>query len=83
MIKFLRLQGNSPKQIYERLVGVYRDTVPSFSTVTKWFNEFERGCQSLQNEGRSGHPLTSVNPDVINVVKKWKTEETKWHEWLH
>src|SRR5215469_7615698 len=40
VIKFLRLAGNSPKQIYERLVGVYGDSVPSFSTVIRWFNEF-------------------------------------------
>lgn len=43
VIKFLRLEGNSPKQIYERLVGVYGDSVPSFSTVIRWFNEFKRG----------------------------------------
>ena len=69
VIKFLRLEGNSPKQIYERLVGVYGDSVPSLSTVTRCFNEFERGRQSLEDEGRSGRPSTSVNPDVISAVE--------------
>lgn len=77
VIKFLRLEGNSPKQIYERLVGVYGDSVPSFSTVTRWFNEFERGRISLEDEGRSGRPSTSVNPDVISVVENLIMEDRR------
>ena len=77
VIKFLRFEGNGPKQIYERLVGVYGDSVPSFSTVTRWFNEFERGRQSLGDEDRSGRLLTSVNPDVISAVENLKMEDRR------
>ena len=71
----MRLEGNSPKQIYERLVIVYGDSVPSFNTVTRWFNEFERGSQALEDEGRSGRPSTSVNPDVISAAENLILED--------
>ena len=77
VIKFLRLEGNSPEQIYERLVGIYGGSVPSFSTVTRWLNEFKRGRQSLENADRSGRPSASVNPDVISAVKNFIMEDRK------
>ena len=43
VIKFLRLEKQPAKNIYERLVNVYRDSAPSNSTVTRWVAEFERG----------------------------------------
>ena len=51
--------------------------MPSFSTVTRWFNEFERGRQSLEDYGRSGRPSTSVNPDVISPVENLIMEDRK------
>ena len=71
VIKFLSLEGNRPKQIYKRLVGVYGGSVPSFSTVTRWLNEFECGRKSLQNMGRSGRLPASVNPDAIRAVENF------------
>ena len=75
--KILRLEGNNPKQIYEQLVGIYGRGVPSFSTVTRWLNEFKRGRQSLENVDRSGHPSASVNPDVISAVKNFVMEDRR------
>ena len=77
VIKLLRLEGNSPKQIYERLVGVYGGSVPSFSTVARWLNEFKLGRQSLENVGRSCRPSASVNPDVISAVENFTMEDRK------
>src|SRR5580704_1837204 len=70
VIQFLRLEGNSPKQIYERLVDVYGDSVPAFSTVIRWFNKFKRWRQSLD-------PSTSVNPDVISTVENLIMEDRR------
>ena len=77
VIKFLRLEGNNPKQIYKRLVGVYGGSVPSFSTVTRWLKEYKRGPQSLENVGRSGRLSASVNPDVIRAVENFIMEGRK------
>jgi len=75
VIKFLRLEGNSPMNDY----SVYMAAVCplSFSTVTRWFNAFERGRQSLEDEGRSGRPSTSVNPDVISAVENLIMEDRR------
>jgi hypothetical protein len=61
VIKFLRLEGNSPKQIYERLVGVYGDSVPSFRTVIRWFNSLSVGTnRSRMRVGQVAHRQAST-----------------------
>ena len=57
MTRVLRLEHYKPKQIYQFLVVVFANSVPSFSTVTRWGNEFQRGKQPLEEENRSGSLL--------------------------
>ena len=57
MTRVLRLEHYKPKQIYKFLVGVFANNVPSFSTITRWGNEFQRGQQPLEKKGRSGSLL--------------------------
>jgi len=70
VIKFLCKEGNSVKEIYDRLVAVYGEGVPCYTTVYRWFNDFRRGCQSLEDDPRSGRPFDAVNPSVITAVEK-------------
>ena len=77
VIKFLCLEGSTAKEIYYQLAAVYGPSVPSFSTATRWFNEFKRGRQSLEDDTRSGRPSTAVNPDVIETVEKLIMEDRK------
>ena len=76
-INFCDLEGRSAKEIYDRLATVYGPSVPSFSTVTRWFNEFKRGRRSLEDDTRSGRPTTAVNPDLIEAVKQIIMEDRR------
>jgi len=43
VIKFLCKEGRAVKEIHDRLCALYGDSAPSYSTVTRWSNEFRRG----------------------------------------
>ena len=53
----------------KRLVAVYDDSVPNYCTVTRWFNKFKRGCQSLEDDPRSGRPSKFVVLFYMEVAK--------------
>jgi len=46
----LALEKQPANNIYERLVNVYADSAPSYSTVTRWVAEFKRGRTSLEDD---------------------------------
>ena len=60
VIKFLVLEGQSSKQVEERLTSVYGQSSPSSSTIKRWVKEFQRGRESLEDDPRSGRPTTSI-----------------------
>jgi len=49
---------------------VYGYSAPNYCTVTRWFNEFKRGCQSLEDDPHSGRPSDLVHPISIAAVEK-------------
>ena len=70
VIKFLCKESRAVKKIYDRLCAVYGDCAPSYSTLTRWSNEFRCGRESLEDDPRSGRPSDAVNPSVIAAVEK-------------
>ena len=50
VIKFLVLEGQSSKQVEERLTSVYGQSSPSSSTIKRWVKEFQRGRESLEDD---------------------------------
>jgi len=70
VIKFLTLEKQQANNIYERLVNVYGDSVPSYSTVTRWVAEFKRGWTSLKDDTRTGRPVEATTDDCCHAVKK-------------
>ena len=69
VIKFLVLEGQSSKQVEERLTSVYGQSSPSSSTIKRWVKEFQRGRESLEDDPRSGRPTTSVNSTCPRYVQ--------------
>ena len=42
------------------MVATLRDDAPALLTVQKWAAEFKRGRESLEDEPRSGRPVTAT-----------------------
>ena len=77
VIKFLVLEGQSSKQVEERLTSVYGQSSPSSSTIKRWVKEFQRGRESLEDDPRSGRPITSTSPENIEKVHKLVIENRR------
>ena len=41
---------------------------PSYATVKRWGNEDEHGKDNVEDEPRSGRPLTATTPENIDLV---------------
>lgn len=52
-----------------KLQETFGDEAPSRATVYRWFAEFDRGRESLQDEYREGRPRSVVLPHNIDAVK--------------
>ena len=44
---------------------VYGDSAVTMKMVYKWFERFRNGCESVEDEEKSGHPSTSKTPEDV------------------
>jgi len=44
---------------------VYCDAAVTMKTVYKWLERFSNGCESVEDEERSGHPSTSKTQENV------------------
>jgi len=70
VIVFLTLEKQPANNIYERLVNVYGDSAPSYSSVTRWVAEFKHGRTSLEDDTQAGRPLEETTDDCCHAVEK-------------
>lgn len=77
VIKFLTKQGKSQKIIHEEMVAVYQDCAPSLSTVQKWSSEFKRGRESIEDDPRSGGPVSGTTEENVKKVEKLVLEDAR------
>ena len=56
MICYDFLRGLSRKECINQLISTFGDEAPSYATVKRWYNEFNRGCHSLTDEFHKGRP---------------------------
>ena len=56
VIRFLTLEKVPPKEINQRILKVYGNECPSYSTVKTWAAETRRGREFLEDEDRQDDP---------------------------
>jgi len=70
VIKLLLVERCKATAIHQHLVAVYGDSALNYCTVTRRFNEFTCGHQSLEDDIRSGWPSDAENPIPIATAEK-------------
>ena len=68
----------SAKETYEMLKLVYGDAAVTMKTVYKWFERFRSGCESVEDEERSGRLSTSKTQENVETV----SEMIRSNRWL-
>ena len=67
-IKFCCKLGKTAMETHEMLVQVYGREAMVRKCVYKWFKRFREGKETTEDESRSGRPLTSRTPEMIEKV---------------
>ena len=61
VIKFLVLEGESPSNIYKRMVVIYGDHAPSPTTVFEWAHRFKDEQLNIEDSPRCAQSITATN----------------------
>ena len=69
-IKFCFKLQKSAKETHEMLKLVYGDATVTMKTVYKWFARFHYGCESVEDDERSGRPSTSKTKENVERVSE-------------
>ena len=77
IIEFLTLEGEDANNIHQRLFKVYAEEAPSRATVFRWNTEFKRGRKSLEDDPRSGRPVTVTTPEIIDSMRELLDEDRR------
>jgi transposase len=67
-IKFFVKEGLMPNEIHSKVIKVYGDSSPLFSTIKKWDAAFKCGRTSLKDNPREGRPKSATTPEIIEQV---------------
>lgn len=68
-MKFLVLEGQSPSNIYEPMVAVHGDHVPSCTTDFEWVRRFKSGQLKIQDGLKCGRPITATEDQISKAVE--------------
>ena len=63
-------RGLSEQECIDQLISTFGDEASSYSTVKRWYNEFNRGRHSLTDEFRKDRPKSVFGSENINAVQK-------------
>ena len=62
--------GLNQNECLQRLRLAVGNECPSHATVFRWFKQFCRGRNSLQDEEHTGRPSSAVIPDNVSAIRK-------------
>ncbi|CAF1229600.1 unnamed protein product [Rotaria sp. Silwood1] len=63
------LLGLTATQIHDESTTAYGQDVVSYCTVTRWIQRFSNERESLEDNPRSGRPLSAITQQNIDAVK--------------
>ena len=74
-IKIETLRRKNPTEIYNALHVVCGDSVVDHSTVSRWASRFREGRVSIQDDPRSGRPVTATDDTSVFIVSTLLEED--------
>lgn len=81
VIKFLTKSAKSPQCIFEEMASIYGAFGPSYATVKKWSRLFKLGRESIEDDPRSGRPISVVTEENVRKVRKLVLEDRRIKVW--
>jgi histone-lysine N-methyltransferase SETMAR len=61
--------GEQPIDIHQDLETLHGEDAPAYSTVAKWAKRFREGRMDIEDDPRSGCPVTSTTPENIELIE--------------
>ena len=74
-IKMRTALNLSAVDIQTDLINVHQDSAYAYDTVAKWVSLFKAGRESIQDDHRSGRPVTATSPTEIELIKRLIEED--------
>ena len=68
IIKFHLLLRKLPLEIHQVMQAALQDLCPCYETIRKWVVAIREGKEDLEDEARSGRPVTATSQDVVQKV---------------
>ena len=67
--------GVGAKTIHDELKSFAPRLAPSYSTVKLWYRKFKRGQKTVDDNARSGRPITQTTQNIIEIISKLIEED--------
>ena len=76
-IRFCVKSGFNGAQTLEMLEKCFGNDTLTRSNVFRWYERFRNGCESVEDDERSGRPSTAQTDENIKKIKGWMTVSRK------
>ena len=70
VIKFFSRKGLNTTEISKQLDNVYKDSAPSYRTVSKWVTKFKNQERAFEDAPRMGRPSTITTDENVEAVER-------------
>ena len=76
-IKFCLKLNKSATETFDSVTEAYGDATLSRTIVCKWHKAFKGGLENVENDPRSGRPISSTNDQNVEVVRAVMAKECR------